>query len=228
MKSYRAPGRVNLIGDHTDYNEGCVLPLAIGLGCLVRATPRSDGVVHVTSLDFGEDVNIPADGSAEPSEVEPSWGRHVAAVVRALAERGREPAGLDAVVSSTVPIGSGLSSSAAFEVALALALCDEGDHTLTPVELAQACQEAEGIATGVPVGIMDQLASLSGRRGNALLIDCRSLEIEPIPMPARLTVVIVHSGVSRSLVDSAYAERRRTCEMVAARLGLVALRDAEP
>ena len=169
-----------------------------------------------------------ADGSMEPAEVEPDWGRHPAGVVRALAARGRAPAGLDAVVSSTVPLGAGLSSSAAFEVALALALCDAAELTMTPVELARACQEAEGLATGVQVGIMDQLASLSGRRGNALLIDCRSLEIEPIPLPPRLTVVIVHSGVARTLAGSAYAERRRTCEMVAARLGVPALRDASP
>jgi galactokinase len=228
VKSFRAPGRVNLIGDHTDYNEGFVLPLAIGLDCLVRATPRSDGLVHVTSLDLGEDVHVAADGSSEPAEVEPAWGRHAAGVVRSLAERGREPAGIDAVVSSTVPIGAGLSSSAAFEVALALALCDAGGLRLEPVELARACQEAERIATGVPVGIMDQLASLTGRRGHALLIDCRSLDVEPIPLPPRLTVVIVHSGVSRTLAGSAYAERRRTCEMVAARLGIPALRDATP
>ncbi len=228
MRSFRAPGRVNLIGDHTDYNEGFVLPLAIGLGCLVRATPRSDGVVHVTSLDLGEDVSVSADGADEPSEVEPAWGRHAAGVVRALANRGRSPLGLDAVVSSTVPLGAGLSSSAAFEVALALALCDAAGLTLARVELAKACQEAEALATGVQVGIMDQLASLSGRRGNALLIDCRSLEIEPIPLPPRLTVVIMHSGVRRTLAESAYGERRRTCEMVAARLGVPALRDALP
>ena len=228
MKTFRAPGRVNLIGDHTDYNEGFVLPLAIGLGCTVRATPRSDGVVHVTSLDVSEEVVVAADGSTEPTDVQPEWGRYAGGVVRTLAARGRPPVGIDAVISSTVPLGAGLSSSAALEVALALALCDAADFTMPPLELARACQDAELIATGVPVGIMDQLASLAGRRGHALLIDCRTLEVEPIELPAKLTVVIVHSGVSRTLVGSAYAERRRTCEMAAARLGLRALRDATP
>lgn len=227
MRSFRAPGRVNLIGDHTDYNEGFVLPLAIDLDCRVRAAPRARDVC-IESLDLGEAVHLAADGSTEPAGVEPSWGRYAAGVVRALADRGREPAGIDAVVSSTVPLGAGLSSSAAFEVALALALCDAAGFALPPVELALACQEAEQIATGVPVGIMDQLASLSGRRGHALLIDCRSLDIEPIPLPPRLSVVIVHSGVSRTLADSAYAERRRVCELVAGRLGLRSLRDAAP
>nr|MBA2361184.1 galactokinase [Actinomycetota bacterium] len=230
MKTFRAPGRVNLIGDHTDYNEGFVLPLAIDLECSLRATPRADAVVRVASLDVdvdvGVEVEVAADGSSEPSEVEPAWGKYVAGVVRTLSERGRPPVGLDAVVSSTVPLGAGLSSSAALEVAVALALCDVAGLQLPMLELARACQEAELVATGVPVGIMDQLASLSGRRGHALLIDCRSFAVEPIPLPAGLTVVIVHSGVSRTLVGSAYAERRRTCELVAAQLGLRTLRDA--
>jgi len=226
VKTFRAPGRVNLIGDHTDYNEGFVLPLAIDLECSVQATRRPDAVVHVTSLDVGLEVEVAADGSTEPSEVEPAWGGYVAGVVRTLADRGRSPVGLEAIVSSTVPLGAGLSSSAALEVALALALCDAAGLQLPTLELARACQEAELVATGVPVGIMDQLASLAGRRGHALLIDCRSLAVEPIPLPAGLTVVIVHSGVSRTLVGSAYAERRRTCELVAARLGLRTLREA--
>ena len=226
MTIFRAPGRVNLIGDHTDYNEGFVLPLAIDLECRVRSARRDDGIVSATSLDADEAVEVAADGSTEPSEVEPPWGKYVAGVVRALAERGRSAVGLEAEISSTVPLGAGLSSSAALEVGVALALCDAAGFELPALELARACQEAERVATGVPVGIMDQLASLSGRRGHALLIDCRSLAVEPIPLPPRLTVVIIHSGMSRTLVGSAYAERRRTCELVAARLGVRALRDA--
>ena len=230
-RRFRAPGRVNLMGDHTDYNEGFVLPMAIDLDCLIAARPRADGRVRVTSLDVGdagEPVEIAADGSDEPSEVEPEWGRYVAGVVRALAERGREPAGLEAALSSTVPLGSGLSSSAAIEVACALALCDVAGLELSRPELALACQAAERLATGVPSGVMDQLSSLEGREGAALLIDCRDLSTEPVPMPAWLGVVVVNSGIPRTLGGTAYAQRRAECEAVAAELGLRALRDARP
>jgi galactokinase len=223
---FRAPGRVNLIGDHTDYNEGFVLPVAIDLGCVIRAKPNDDGVVRLRSEALDGNVVLAADGSTQPTDVEDVWGRYAAGVVGTLAERGRPAAGIDAVVSSTIPIGAGLSSSAALEVALGLALCDAGGFELPPLELAIACQEAEQIATGVPCGIMDQLASLAGRHNHALLIDCRSLEVTPIPLPPRLAVLIVHSGMSRALVDSAYAERREACESVAALLGLSSLRDA--
>jgi galactokinase len=231
QRAFRAPGRVNLIGDHTDYNEGFVLPLAIDRECVVRGTPTADGVVRLRSLDVDPqeaDVVTAADGSDEPSGVAPAWGRYAAGVVRVLAERGRPAVGIDATVSSTIPLGSGLSSSAGLEVAVALALCDAAGFALPAVELAQACQRAEEIATGVPCGIMDQLTSLAGRSSGALLIDCRSLEIEPVALPSDIAVLIVHSGVSRALADGAYAERRRSCESVAARLGLRSLRDATP
>jgi galactokinase len=223
---FRAPGRVNLIGDHTDYNEGFVLPVAIDLSCIVRATSNGDCVVRVRSEDADGEVTLAADGSTEPSEVEEPWGRYAAGVVGTLAERGRPPVGIDAVVTSTIPLGAGLSSSAALEVALGLALCDAAGFELPTLELALACQEAEQVATGVPCGIMDQLASLAGQRNHALLIDCRSLEVQPIPLPPRLAVLIVHSGVSRGLVDSEYAERREACEAIAALLGVQSLRDA--
>jgi galactokinase len=225
----RAPGRVNLIGDHTDYNEGFVLPIAIDLECVVRARPRDDGVVRLRSLDLaGPDVEIAADGSDDPRGVEPSWGRYAAGVLRVLAERGRPPLGLQGTVTSTVPIGAGLSSSAALEVALALAFCEAASFELPTLELARACQEAELVATGVPCGIMDQLSALAGEEEHALLVDCRSLEIEPVRLPVDLAVVVVHSGVERALATSAYAERRAACEAAARRLGLRALRDATP
>ena len=181
----RAPGRVNLIGDHTDYNEGFVLPLAIDLECTVRARPTDDGRIGLHSSGAAGAVDVAADGSTEPSEVE-GWGRYAGGVARTLAARGRSPRGIDGVVSSTVPVGAGLSSSAALEVAVALALCEAADFELPPLELALACQEAERIATGVPSGIMDQLASVAGVAGHALLIDCRSLAVHPIPLPTGL------------------------------------------
>jgi galactokinase len=204
---FRAPGRVNLIGDHTDYNEGFVLPMAIDLDCMVMFEPRADADVRVRWHD--------------------AEGNHFAeAVRRALDARGRPPVGIDADVSSTVPIGAGLSSSAALEVSLALALCDAAGFELPPVELALACQEAERLARGVPSGIMDQLTSVAGQHDCALLIDCRSLDVEPILIPDGLAVLVVHSGIDRSLEHSAYAERRAECEAIAGRLGLRALRDA--
>jgi galactokinase len=224
MRVARAPGRVNLIGDHTDYNEGFVLPAAIDLETSVRARRRDDALIRVRS--FGSRVEIREQD--DPRTVEPAWGRYAAAVAGALAVRGRPPVGIDADVSSTVPAGAGLSSSAALEVSVALALCDAASFELPPLELALACQEAEQVARGVPTGIMDQLSSIAGRAGCALLIDCRSLEVEPIPLPDELAIVVVHSGVERALEGSAYAERRAACERVAAALGLRSLRDATP
>jgi len=217
-RAFRAPGRVNLIGEHTDYNDGFVLPLAIDLECVVRARPRDDGAVRAVSAN--------AEGEVEAGLEGPDWGRYVSAVAAVLDERGRPAIGADLEIDSTVPVGAGLSSSAALEVAVALALCDVASFTLPPLELARSCREAEQRASGVPCGIMDQLASISGRAGCALLIDCRSLEVEPIPLPDGVAVVVVHSGLPRVVADSAYAERRAECERVAATLGLPALRDA--
>jgi galactokinase len=223
---YRAPGRVNLIGDHTDYNDGFVLPVAIDRDCVVAALPAE--VVRVTSLDLGETVELPADGSVAVGSVERGWRRTVAAVVSELAEIGRPPVGMDAHVASDVPIGSGLSSSAAFEVACATALAGIAGWGVEPVALAKACRNAEELASGVPCGIMDQLIAVAGREGCALLVDCRSLHTRPVPLPDGLALLVVHSGQPRALADSAYAERRRACEGLASRLGLVALRDAVP
>jgi galactokinase len=222
---------VNLMGDHTDYNEGFVLPAAIDLECVIAVRPRGDGRVAVRSADMGEAeavAEVAADGTDEPGTVEPGWGRYVAGVVRALAERGRPAAGMDATLSSTVPLGAGLSSSAALEVACALALCHVAGLELAPAELALACRQAEHAATGVPTGIMDQLVSLAGRPDAALLLDCRSLEYEPVPLPSELFVLAVHSGLPRTLAGSSYADRRASCEAAALRLGLRALRDATP
>jgi len=225
--AFRAPGRVNLIGDHTDYNDGFVLPFAIDLECVVRSAPNDDGLVRLRSRELEGEVELPADGTADPLTVEPAWGRYAAGLLRSLGERGRAPVGIDGTVESTVPPGSGLSSSAAFEVSLALALCSAGGLELLPGELARACQEADH-AMGVPAGIMDQLTSVAGRRGHALLIDCRTLDVRPIPLPPDLGVIVIHSGMPRALAQSEYAERRRACEAVAARLDLAALRDATP
>jgi galactokinase len=206
----RAPGRVNLIGDHTDYNDGFVLPLAIDRECLIAFAPREDRRVEIQSLDVAD----------------PGWRRFVSGAVDALARYGRAPTGIDAAVSSTVPIGSGLSSSSALSVAITLALSVVAGLELDRRQTAQAALDAEVRATGVPGGLMDQLTALYGRRGHALLIDCRALSVEPIPLPETHTVLAMHSGLPRMLAGSAYAERRRVCERIAARLGVPSLRDA--
>jgi galactokinase len=224
MRWFRAPGRVNLVGDHTDYNGGFVLPLAVDRWCVVAA--REAGTVRVRSLDVGETVDVAADGSTEPAAAAHAFGRFVAAVVRELAALGRPAVGMDAVLASDVPLGSGLSSSAALEVSCAVALAGIAAWEVDPLSLAEACRSAEVRATGVPCGIMDQLASVAGRADEALLIDCRSLEIRPVPLPERLAVLVVHSGLPRTLAGTAYAERRRACEALARRLGLSSLRDA--
>ena len=221
---FRAPGRVNLVGEHTDYNDGFVLPLAIDRACVIATHPGE--LVRIRSLDLGDTVEIAADGSADPAAVRPALGRYVAGVVSELAACGRPAVGIEAVLASDVPLGSGLSSSAALEVACAVALADAADWETDELALAAACRAAEERATGVPCGIMDQLVSLAGQDDAAILIDCRSLELRPVPLPPDLAVLVVHSGIQRTLDASPYAERRRACERLARELGVPALRDA--
>jgi galactokinase len=226
MAIARAPGRVNLIGDHTDYQDGFCLPMAIDREVAVVVRRRADGLVTASSADFEGSVRLPADTSADARAAEPAWGRTVAAILAVLARRGRPPVGFDAAVSSTVPVGSGLSSSAAFEVALALAAAHVATMPLRGRELALAARDAEHLASGVPCGVMDQMAAVFGRAGHALLLDCRSLDATPVALPVGVAVVVAHSGVARRLAGSAYAQRRAACEAAAARLGVPALRDA--
>lgn len=221
-----APGRVNLIGDHTDYNEGFVLPIAIDRECVVGCRPTTTGRLTMRSQQFDGLVDISSSGRTRVATVEPSWGRFVAGVVAALADRGGSLQGAELVISSTVPAGSGLSSSSALAVALTLAVSGAAGFVLDRRELARVALDAEVRATGVPGGLMDQLASLFGQSGHALLIDCRSLAIEPIPLPSAYAILVVHSGLPRVLADSEYATRRAECETAAARLGLATLRDA--
>ncbi|MEJ7764761.1 MAG: galactokinase [Acidimicrobiales bacterium] len=210
----RAPGRVNLIGDHTDYTGGFAMPAAIDRGTEVEIEIGGDWVELVSDVE-PEAARVPVDVE-DPGAVQPPWARYVAGVVAVVRPR----MGGRGAVCTTLPVGAGLSSSAALEVALALALGFEG----TPLELALAGQRSEHLASGVPSGMMDQLASVSGRAGHALLIDCSSYEVEPVPMPDGVDILVVHSGQSRTLVGSAYSERRGQCEAAAQLIG--PLRDA--
>jgi galactokinase len=209
-----APGRVNLIGDHTDHTGGLVLPMAIDLGTTVSGT-RGGRVVELRSAVEPEPAIVPLDVT-DPAAVSPGWARYVAGVVAEL----RPSVGLSGSVDTTLPVGAGLSSSAALEVAVALALGFHGSAT----DLARLCQRAEQRASGVPCGIMDQLTSTAGVEGHALRIDCTSLDVEPVPMPDDLEVVVVDSGQRRTLASSAYAERATACQQAQALIG--PLRDA--
>lgn len=213
-----APGRVNLIGDHTDSSGGLVLPMAIGLATTITGTRGGDRVV-LTSADETEPAIVPLVVD-DPSTATPSWSRYVAGVVSEL----RPTIGFTGHVTTTLPVGAGLSSSAALEVAVALALGFDG----TALELAQATQIAEQRASGVPCGIMDQLASAAGVEGHALLIDCHELTVTPIPIPDGVEVRVIHSGQPRQLADSAYAERKASVHAAEAVLGpLRLLRDPD-
>jgi len=226
VRRFRAPGRVNLIGGQVDYHEGWVVSMAIDRDVCVAVRSRADGRVVARSTEIDGVVDVAADATDDPRAVQPTWGRAVGGVLRVLADLGRPAAGADLEITSTVPIGGGLSSSAAFEVAVALALNDVASFALPHRDLALAAQRAEHVATGVPCGNQDQLTSVFGRAGHALLVDCRTLEIEPLPLPDSIRVLVVHSGVPRTLEGSPYAQRRAESQAVAAGLGLRVLRDA--
>jgi len=209
MVKAHAPGRVNLIGDHTDYTGGWVFPMAVDRGTTVELD-RGGHVVELASADEPEPARVPVD-VADPAAVAPGWARYVAGVVAVV----RPVTGGTGTVRTTLPLGAGLSSSAALEVAVALALGFSG----TALELALACQRAEHLAWGTRTGIMDQLASAAGVAGSALLIDCTSLEVTPVELPGGVEVVVADSGQRRSVATSAYAERRAQCEAAEAVVG---------
>jgi len=226
-----APGRVNLIGEHTDYNEGFVLPMAIDLSVEMAARPRTDRQVRIRSVDFGEEVAFSLTDALVPDPAHP-WSNYVRGVLWALREAGTEPAGMDAAFGGTLPQGAGLSSSAALEVATALVAKAIRPFELDLPGLARLCQHAENDFVGVKCGIMDPFASLAARAGHALLLDCRSLDYEHVPLElGEHVVAICHSGVRHALVGSEYNVRRRQCaegvEVLRRRFPAVrALRDA--
>lgn len=216
---------MNLIGDHTDYQDGFCLPMAIDREVRVSFRARDDGVVSVDSQAAGNRAAGPATGEGWGLADSPEWARTVAAVLRVLGERGRPPVGFDARVDSTVPLGAGLSSSAAFEVAVAIAAARAAGFELVGNELARAAQASEHRASGMPCGVMDQMAAVHGRAGHALALDCRSLDYDLVALPPAVAVLVVHSGLTRRLETSEYAARRAACERAAGALGVAALRD---
>ena len=222
----RAPGRVNLIGEHTDYNDGFVLPMAIDRWIWIALRRRDDDQVWLRSLDFDQEQRFgPSDVKAPDQNRGEGWIEYIKGTAWALADAGLALRGWEGVFAGDVPIGAGLSSSAAVEMATARAFAAVGSLNWDPVQMARLGQRAENRWVGVNCGIMDQMISAAGQKAKALLIDCRSLEYRAVPLPVSTAVAILDTGTRRGLVDSAYNERRRQCEAGAALFGAKALRD---
>lgn len=249
----RSPGRVNLIGEHTDYNDGFVMPLAISRDILLAGRRRSDDLVRVYSLNVNEETTFSLADVAAPPAADPEaatgrsrtgddaappspsgWGRYVAGVVWALRDAGLPVGGFEAVLTGNIPVGAGLSSSAALEVGMAVLLRELFGFGLDPVDAARLCQRAENEYVGVQCGIMDQFAVALGRQGHAVLLDCRTLDYRYVPLPAQhVRLVVADTGVRRTLAASEYNTRRRECETGVALLQrhapeIRALRDVTP
>lgn len=220
-----APGRVNLIGEHTDYNDGLVLPLAISQRTVVHLAPRDDRTVRLASAAFGEGVETFA---LDDETSRGDWVDYVQGCTRALATAGFACDGFDALVTSTVPVGSGLASSAALEVAVLRAVRHAFGLALDDVALARVAQRAETEFVGARVGVMDQMASSLADVDAALFLDCRSMATELVTLPADLDLVVVDSGIRHANVAGDYNRRREECETACAALGVASLRDVSP
>ncbi len=224
---WAAPGRVNLIGEHTDYNDGFVMPFALGQRVTVAAAPRDDDRWTVTSLNE-EETETFGRGDLRPGR--PGWSAYPAGVVWALEQAGHPVGPADLVLTSDVPVGAGLSSSAALECAVLSALVDLSGVELDPLERAKLARRAENEFVGAPTGLMDQAASTLSTAGHALFFDCRSYVDEAVPLDlagAGLELLVLDTRTPHALVDSEYATRRASCEEAARRLGVAALRDVD-
>lgn len=221
----KAPGRVNLIGEHTDYNDGFVLPCAIDYETVIACGQRNDRTIRVIAADYDDQQDIFSLDEPIVSTASLPWANYVRGVIKHLQLRNSDFSGADMVISGNVPQGAGLSSSASLEVAVGQALKSLYDLPLDGVQLALNGQEAENQFVGCNCGIMDQLISALGKENHALLIDCRSLETKAVSMPKNASVVIINSNVKRGLVDSEYNARREQCESAARFFGVKALRD---
>ena len=223
----RAPGRVNLIGEHTDYNDGFVLPCAIGPANMVAISKHDDDRVDVVAADFDDARDSFALIPPPERNLSQPWADYVRGTLLALQNDGHALSGAKIAIAGNLPKGAGLSSSAALAVAVGKANLALNGIDIDNRRLAQIAQKAECDFVGTQCGIMDQLISAQGKADHALLIDCRSLEVTDILIPDDVAIMIVHSGVTRGLVDGHYNERRRQCEAAAAAMGVSALRDAD-
>jgi galactokinase len=218
---FQAPGRVNLLGEHTDYSGGFCMPAALSFNTLVAATPLEKRVLRLNSLDFGESVEVPLGGLEEwrVGRGKGHWSAYVAGAAWSLMERGVAVGGAELSLQGNVPPGAGLSSSASVEVATATTLLALAGVTWAKAQVALACQRAENIYVGAPCGIMDQFISASGVAGNALAIDTRALTAELAPIPGALRLVVCNSMVRHSVAGGEYAQVRREVEEAAAAIG---------
>lgn len=224
----QAPGRVNLIGEHTDYNDGLVLPCAIDYRTVIAARRRDDRVVRVVAADYDGALDEYSLDAPIARRDDAMWANYVRGVVRELLRRGLPLAGMDMAISGDVPQGAGLSSSASLAVAVCRLFATlPGLEGLSPIDMALVAQRSENDFVGTQCGNMDQIISASGVEGSALLIDCRSLETRPVAIPPDAAIVILHSHVKRGLVDSEYNTRRKQCEEAARHFGVPALRDLD-
>jgi galactokinase len=225
---WAAPGRVNVIGEHTDYNQGLVLPIAIDRRTLAAVAARDDRTVRVASRQRQGEPVARALSDLGPGRIR-GWAAYPLGVAWALADGHGLSQGADILVDSRVPLGAGLSSSAALEAAVGLALTEVAGRDLARDALALACQRAENEVVGAPTGVMDQMASLLGRAGSALFLDCRSLQAEQVPFDlaaAGQALLVIDTRASHDLADGEYGDRRSACEEAAHRIGVPALRDA--
>lgn len=222
---FQAPGRVNLIGEHTDYNDGFVLPCAINYQTVIAARPRDDRQVTMVAVDFGGQTSVFDLGQEIQRDEAAPWSNYVRGVFWVLQQQGHALKGADLVISGDVPQGAGLSSSASLEVTVGTALAALNGLEIDGKTIALAGQKAENDFVGMNCGIMDQFIAALGQEDHALLIDCRSLDYRPVSLPSGAAVIIANSNVKRGLVDSEYNTRRQQCEAAAAYFGVPALRD---
>ncbi len=220
----RAPGRVNLIGEHTDYNNGFVLPMALPFDTAVAARRAPEGSsTEVFSEDFGHAVLAPSTAEIDPTD----WAVYLHGIHQLLHAEGFRPGPWQATIATDIPAGAGLSSSAALEVAVVSTILHLAQSERSAAQIARLCQRVDNELVGIPSGIMDQMISASALAGHACLIDCRSLRTEPYPLPENSVVAVMDTKTRRQLVDSEYSDRRSACIRAAAAMGVESLRDAE-
>ncbi|MCR9179046.1 MAG: galactokinase [Erythrobacteraceae bacterium] len=224
---FAAPGRVNLIGEHVDYNDGFVLPCAIDRETIVALGESEKARFEAVALDMGAGARDSFVLDAPAGRIDGDWQNHVRGVVHFIQAAGHSVRPARIAVAGDVPIGAGLSSSASFGVATALAVSEHSGLALTPAQIARIAQAAENDFVGCACGIMDQMASAASTAGAALLLDCRSLETRAVPIHPRLAITVIDSGIRRQLTTSAFNERRAQCEAAAQHFGVAALRDLD-